>query len=68
MSQGLICSVLVLVDSFVQVVEFEVTEKLSKSVQKKSTVKKICYAICQQQFTYLFIYLYSNYQIKKNNK
>ena len=36
MSQGLIWSVLVLVDSFVQVVEFEVTEKLSKSVQKKS--------------------------------
>ena len=35
LSQGLIWSVLVLVDSFVQV-EFEVTEKLSKSVQKKS--------------------------------
>ena len=35
-SQGLIWSVLVLVDSFVQVVEFEVTEKLSKSAQKKS--------------------------------
>ena len=29
MSQGLIWSVLVLVDSFVQVVEFEATEKLS---------------------------------------
>ena len=59
MSQGLIWSVLVLVDSFLQVVEFEVTEKLSKSVQKKSKQckKSVMQSVSNNLHICLFIYI-----------
>ena len=57
-----------MVGRFIQVVEFKLTDKLSKSVQKSQNGGKISYAISQQQFTYLFVYSYFNYQNKKNNR
>ena len=57
MSQGLIWSVLVLVDSFVQGVEFKVTENYpSQSKRNQNSEKNL---LCNQSATiYIFVYLF----------